>query len=226
MKKFLSLLLALMTLALPVLAEAPAVNVYVSVTDDTGALALAYQSVAVTDADADGVLTINDALTCAHAAHHELGADAYAASATDYGMSMNRLWNVENGGSYGYYLNDLSAWSLLDPVVEGDHVKAYCFTDLAAWSDTYAFFHAPALNAGAGEAITLTLSAAAFDASFAPITIPVAGATITVNGESANVVTDAEGKTTITLAECGVYTISASTDAMTMVAPVCVITVE
>jgi len=225
MKKLISLLLVLMTLAVPALAE-QAPSVYVSITDDTGALVLAYAPVAVTDTDSDDLLTIHDALLCAHAAHHQQGADAYAASLTDFGMSMNKLWNVENGGSYGYYLNDASAWSLLDPVTEGDHVKAYCFTDLAAFSDTYAFFAAPALTVKAGETIELTLSAAAFDANWAPITIPVEGATITVNGETVDALTNAEGKASLTLGENGVYTISAVSDTMTLVAPVCIITVE
>lgn len=225
MKKLISLLLALMTLASPALAE-QAPSVYVSITDDTGALTLAYAPVAVTDTDSDGLLTIHDALLCAHTAHHQLGTDAYAASMTDFGMSLTKLWNVDNGGSYGYYLNDVSAWSLLDPVAEGDHVKAYCFTDLAAFSDTYAFFAAPSLTAKAGEAIELTLSAAAFDANWAPITIPVEDASITVNGEAVDVLTSAEGKAILTLAESGVYTISALSDTMTLVAPVCIITVE
>lgn len=225
MKKFLALLLVLMTLAIPACAE-DGLNVYVSITDDTGALVLACEAIAVTDANADGALTISDALACAHTAKHELGADAYATAMTDYGLSLTKLWNVENGGSYGYYLNNASAWSLLDPIAEGDHVKAYCYTDLTAWSDTYCFFDAPLLQAKAGEAVTLTLSAAGYDESFAPITLAVEGAAITVNGEATGAVTDAEGKAVITLAEAGVYTISAASDAMTMVAPVCVITVE
>lgn len=225
MKKGFALLLTLMTLALPVFAE-DAATVYVSVTDNTGALVLAYAPVVPADADADGALTIHDVLICAHAAYHPLGADAYAAGQTEFGLSMNKLWNVENGGSYGYYLNDASAWSLLDPVAAGDHVKAYCFTDLSAWSDTYCFFNAPSMQAAAGEVLEMTLSAAAFDANWAPITVPVEGASLTINGESANITTDAEGKASLTFTEAGVYTISASSQTMTLVAPVCIVTVE
>jgi hypothetical protein len=201
-------------------------GIYVSITDDTGALVLAHKPVALTDADGDGTLTIHDALVCAHSAYHPGGADAYQAATSEFGLSMNRLWNVENGGSYGYYLNDLSAWSLLDPVVPGDHVKAYCFTDLAAFSDTYAFFASAALSARCGESIALTLSAAAFDANWAPITIPVEGAVITVNGEATSAVTDAQGNASLTLQDRGEYIISAASDSMTLVAPVCVITVD
>lgn len=225
MKKFMSLLLVFLLAVSSALAAEP-VNVYVSITDDTGALVLACQAVAVTDADEDGALTINDALLCAHAANHENGAEAYQSTMSEYGLSLTKLWGVENGGSYGYYVNDASAWSLLDPVAEGDHVKAFVYTDLTAWSDTYTFFNAPMLTAKAGEALELVLSAAGFDESYAPITLTVEGAGITINGEAADLTTDAEGKASLTLAEAGVYTISATSDSMTMVAPVCIITVE
>lgn len=225
MKKFMSLLLVFLLAVSTALAAEPA-NVYVSITDEAGALVLACQAVAVTDADEDGTLTINDALLCAHAANHEKGAEAYQSATTEYGLSLTKLWGVENGGSYGYYVNDASAWSLLDPVAEGDHVKAFVYTDLTAWSDTYTFFNAPMLTVKAGETAELTLSAAGYDESYAPITLAVEGAGITVNGEATDLTTDAEGKVALTLAEAGVYTISATSDSMTMVAPVCIITVE
>lgn len=225
MKKFMSLLLVFLLAVSTALAAEPA-NVYVSITDEAGALVLACQAVAVTDADEDGTLTINDALLCAHAANHEKGAEAYQSATTEYGLSLTKLWGVENGGSYGYYVNDASAWSLLDPVAEGDHVKAFVYTDLTAWSDTYTFFNVPMLTVKAGETAELTLSAAGYDENYAPITLAVEGATITVNGEAADLTTDAEGKVALTLAEAGVYTISATSDSMTMVAPVCIITVE
>lgn len=50
----------------------------------------------------------------------------------------NKLWGTENGGSYGYYVNNVSTWSLTDPVDEGDYVNAFVYTDLTTWFDTYA----------------------------------------------------------------------------------------
>lgn len=228
MKKMFSLLLALSLLfSLSAFAETASsgVHVFVSITDDIGALKLAAEPVFVTDQDGDGTLTLHDALLCAHIAHHKNGAEGYIAVATEYGMSLVRLWGIENGGSFGYYLNDASAWSLLDPVAEGDHVKAYAFTDLAAWSDTYCYFDALTLDAQRESSITLTLSAAAFDAAYNPITLPVEGAVITVNGETTEIKTDAEGKAVITLTESGKHVISAISETQTLVAPVCVITV-
>lgn len=225
MKKFLSLLLAVwMLVSLTASAEA-APTVFVSISDDTGALVLAYAPVTLTDADGDGALTICDALMLAHAAHHPEGAEAFLAEQTEWGLSLYKLWGVENGGSYGYMLNDASAWSLVDPVKDGDHVKAYAFTDLTAFSDTYAYFAAPTAEAAVNSEITLTLNAAGYDEAWNPVTLPVAGATLTVNGEKTDVVTDENGNAVLTLAEAGIYTVSAVSETMTLVPPVCIVTV-
>ena len=223
MKKTLSLLMCLLLCALCCTALCEEnTRVSVSITDDTGALVLALETILVTDSDSDGVLTINDALACAHAAHPD-GAAAYSAVPTEWGLSLMKLWGVENGGSYGYYLNDASAWSLLDPVKEDDHIKAYAFTDLNAFSDTYCYFDAAFVETSVGGTVELTLTAAAFDENFAPITVPVAGAALVVDGEKTDIITDAEGKAVLTFAEDGSYLISADHPDMNLVDPVCIV---
>ena len=225
MKKVLALLVVLM-MVFPVLSLAEeSVQVYVSITDETGALVMAYEAVTVTDTDADGALTFGDALVAAHAAKHENGAEAFGMAQTEYGLSMTKLWGVENGGAYGYCLNDASAWSLLDPVAEGDHVKAYIYTDMTTWSDTYCYFAAPAAEVKAGETLELVLSANGYDANYAPVTFAVAEAQLAVNGEGVDIVTDAEGKAAISFETPGTYVVSAFSSSMTLVAPVCVVTV-
>lgn len=223
-KLFTTLLALLMLVSLTAFAEEAPI-VYVSISDDTGALVLAYAPVQVIDQDADGVLTLCDALAAAHVAAHPDGADAFLAEDTEWGKSLYRLWGVENGGSYGYMLNDASPLSLLDPVQAGDHIKAYAYTDLMTWSDTYCYFAAPVAAAAVNGEITLTLSAAGFDENWAPVTLPVAGAVITVNGEKTEIVTDESGNAVLTLAEAGNYTVSAVSDSMTLVSPVCIVTV-
>ncbi len=225
MKKFLALLASLLLVATFAAAETPAPVVFVSVTDGTGALVLAYAPVTVTDADGDGLLTIADALTLAHVAHHPAGAAAFTVEKTQYGISMVRLWDVDNGGVFGYCLNDASSLSLADPVQPGDHIKAYCFTDLAGWSDAYSFFAAPVATVAAGEPLPLCLSAAGYDDAWNPVTLSVAGAVITVDGMATETVTDDAGCATLAFAEPGVYVVSATSDTMTLVAPVCIVTV-
>ncbi len=226
MKRFLSTLLALaMLLSCAAFAETDAPTVYVAISDDAGALVLAYAPVVVTDADGDGALTICDALMNAHTAYHPDGAAAFVAEDTEWGKSLYVLWGIDNGGSFGYYVNDLSPLSLLDPINDGDYVKAYAYTDLTAWSDTYCYFTAPTAAAAVNAEIALTLSASAYDENWAPITLPVAGAIITVNGEKTAFVTDENGNAVLTLAEAGTYTISAVSETMTLVPPVCIVTV-
>jgi len=192
----------------------------VHVTIVNGSPALTQYEVNVTDIDGDGALTINDALTLAHDGAFDGGSAAGYASATgDYGLYIEKLWGVENGGSYGYYLNNISAMSLGDAVADGDYLTAFVYTDTDAFSDTYCFFDANTISAAAGESFTLTLNAASFDENWNPVTVPVADAVITVDGNATEYKTDAEGKVTMSLAASGV--ISAYSEGMTLVAPIC-----
>lgn len=226
MKKILSVLLALaMLVSLTAFAE-EAPTVYVSISDDTGALVVAYAAVTVNDADGDGALTIYDALVAAHAAYHPDGAEAFLAEDTEWGKSMAKLWGVENGGSYGYCVNDASAFSLVDPIKAGDHVKAYVYTDLVTWSDTYAYFTAPVAEVAVNGEVALTLSANGYDEAWNPVTYPVQGAFLVVDGEvHDDVVTDSEGQFVLPFPEAGEYTISAVSNDLTLVPPVCIVTV-
>lgn len=225
MKKLFSLLCALLMLLSFAVADEEVPVAFVSISDDTGALVLVYAPVALTDADGDGALTICDVLLTAHASYHPDGMDAFAAVDSEWGKSLMKLWGVENGGSYGYYLNDASAMSLADPVAPGDHVKAFVYTDLTAYSDTYTFFTAPVAAAAVNAEVALTLNAAGFDENWSPVTLPVANATLTVNGESTEIVTDENGCAVLTFAEAGEYIVSAVSESMTLVPPVCIVTV-
>lgn len=219
MKRFLGIVLVLALLC----GIASAETIYVSISDDQGRLALANEAVTVSDVDGDGAININEALIAAHEQAYPGGAQAgYEALDVGYGLSMNRLWGVENGGSYGYYVNNASAYSLLDAISDGDSLYAYAFTDLENWSDTYSFFDCAVIEAeGSFE---LTLSAQSFDADWNPVCLPVEGAVITVNGEDSGFVTAADGKVKIEL-DAGEYLISARSETMTLVPPVCRVTV-
>ncbi len=201
-------------------------EVYVTISDGNGDLVLTQEKVTVTDMDDDGVLTINDALYVAHEKKFEGGAVAgYASSMTSYGMSLDKLWGVANGGSYGYYLNHESPLSLLDVVKDGDYVNAYAFMDLDTWSDTYCFFDTNTVQTKVGQTVELTLNAYAYDENWNMMLVPVKDATITLNGVATEYQTDASGKVTVTLAEAGTCMISATTKTQTLVPPVCVVNV-
>lgn len=207
-------------------AESDSVDVFITVADGEGDLALSAEKVSVTDNDGDGVISINDALFAAHEGFYEGGAAAgYEAVESAYGLSLNKLWGVENGGSYGYFLNNASAWSLVDPVSQGDYLAAYAYTDLTAWSDTYCYFDKLFTEVEEGEGLPLTLSAAGFDDAFNPVVLAVQDAVITINGEKTEITTDSEGKVSLTFTESGEYLVGAVSDSMTLVTPVCKVTV-
>ena len=226
MKKYaIAFLCALLALAL--CGAAVAETVYVTIADGQGQLVMVNAAIDVTDVDADGALTINDALYAAHEAAYEGGAEAgYAAADAGYGLSISKLWGEENGGSYGYYLNDVSAYSLLDPVADGDYLNAFVYTDLEAWSDVYCAFDCAAAEMEAGTVLDLTLNMMTFDENWNPVSLPVEDAILTIDGEDSEVVTDAEGKAQFTIEAAGEYLISARSDSAILVPPVCIVTVK
>ncbi|MGN0594560.1 MAG: hypothetical protein ACI4I6_05335 [Hominimerdicola sp.] len=227
MKKILagtiSILMMFGTSALPAFADAnEQANVYVTISDSTGKLALAQEEITVTDIDNDDKLTINDALYATHEAKYNGGAaEGYESAETTYGLSLNKLWGTANGGSYGYRVNNLYAMSLADEINEGDYINAYVYTDLTAWSDKYSYFDVNTATVEAGESITLTLTYEDYDSDYNPITVPAENATITLNGETTEYKTDSDGKVTFSIADEGEYIISAVSDAIILVPPVC-----
>lgn len=200
--------------------------VYVTISDGTGKLPLAQEKIFVTDVDYDGVLTINDALYIAHEEHYNGGAEAgFSSAETEYGVSLNKLWGVDNGGAYGYYNNNISALSLSDTILDGDYITAYAFSDLSAWSDVYSWFDIESAELDKGAEMALTLSYAGYDADWNPVTLFVSDAAITVNGEKTDIKTNSQGKAEIKFDEAGEYVISAVSDTQTLVPPVCKVTV-
>lgn len=203
-------------------------KVYVTISDANGQLVLTQEPITVSDTDKDGYLTINDTMYAAHETKYEGGAEAgYASYYSAYGLSMSKLWGTENGGSYGYYVNNTSAWSLADTVKEGDYVNAFVYTDLTAWTDQYCYFDAFTLSGKEGESVTLTLSTTEWDSEAnQSVIVPVANATIIVDGVATSYKTNEEGKVTVVLDKAGVQIISADSETQTLVPPVCKVDVS
>ncbi|MGN1450502.1 MAG: hypothetical protein ACI4XQ_00230 [Eubacteriales bacterium] len=216
--------LVLCALCVPAFADEEA-TVYVTIS--SGKLELARKPVVLSDADGDGAMTVNDVLILAHNAEFTGGADAgYAFADGDYGLYITKLWGVENGSGYGYYVNNAAAFSLTDAVSAGDSIAAFVYTDTVAFSDTYSFFDKDLISGKAGESVELCLSAAGYDENWAPITLPVEGAVITVDGVDTGVVTDAEGKAVVELSGQGTVVISARSETSVLVPPVCIAELE
>ena len=195
-------------------------NVFMTVAN--GELLLAQEPVEVTDYNSDGKLTLDDALYAAHEQYYEGGAAAgYGSEYGSYGLSLTKLWGVENGSGFGYYVNNASAYSLTDKVENGDYITAFVYTDTDNYSDTYCYFDKNTVSAKAGEEVTFTLSAAGYDDQWNPITVPAENAEITVNGVKTGLKTDKDGKVTLKLDTAGKLVISAVSEDTVLVPPVC-----
>lgn len=229
MKRILSIslafIMALCCLGINAFAQELSAEVYVTIADK-GTLTVTYEEVTVTDIDEDGALTVNDALYAAHEEAYNGGAASGYSYYThkDYGLCIGKLWG-DASGNYGYYLNNASCWSLADTVKDGDSLYAFVYSDGKFFSDTYCYFEENSIDAQAGEEVTLELYGAGYDESWNPISVPVAGATITVDGEATEIKTDENGSATITL-DGGTHVISAVSADKVLVPPVCIAEVE
>ena len=205
---------------------ADAIGVYVTISCE-GSLVNGADEFMVSDLDGDGSVTINDALITVHNELFDGGADAgYGTEDGTYGLSVTKLWGIENGGACGYYVNNVSAYSLTDALNEGDWLYAFTYADVTGYSDMFTFFEERAVSAGVGEELNLCLCGAGFDANWNPVTLTVEGAQLTVNGEAVDSFTDADGNATLTFEEPGEYTVSATAAEGVIVPPVCIVTVD
>ncbi len=224
MKKLFSVMLAFLMImgcmSITSFADEASATVYVSISNK-GQLVAAQTKVTVTDIDGDNSLTVNDALYAAHEAVYSGGAKEGYSYYThkDYGLSIGKLWG-DTSGNFGYYINNSSCWSLADPVKNGDYLNAFVYSDGKNYSDKYCFFNNFTVTANANSDIELTLCSAGYDASWNPVTLPVANAEITVDGKATGVKTDANGKATIQISGAGKHIISAVSASETLVPPV------
>ena len=222
-----ALVLCLMAMPLSVNAEGEQVNVEVTISDKDGNAVLQQKPVTVTDIDNDGALTVNDALYIAHEENFEGGAEAgYSAEKSEYGYGITKLWGTANGGSYGYYFNHNACMGVGDTVSDDDYLDVFIYTDLENWSDKYTFFDSCNAEVLPNIPLELTLSYAGYDENWNPVTLPVEGAVITINGEKTDFVTDTNGYVEITFPEIGEYVVSAVSDTMTIVKPIYPVSVK
>lgn len=208
-------------------AAAGSVDISISIAD-AGKLVVTQEALTVTDADADGSLTINDALILSHDKFYEGGAAAgYSYAATDWGLSITKLWGKENNGSFGYTVNDTFANSLSDILKSGDRVYAYCYQDAEHYTDMYTYFDKTDRSEyTVGDEIELTLMANTFDESWKAVQKPVADAVILIDGKETAYKTGADGKVKVKTDKAGQIVISAANENSIIVPPVYKATVK
>ena len=196
------------------------ITVYVTVSDQ-GELGVTADGSAAVNlpvdvvADANGQATVDAALA---AFHDEYFPDGYATSESAYGLSVSKLWGVENGGSYLFAINNVKCNSGVgyDLVEDGDTLTAVVMKDLTYWADLVTGFDMSEIAVMVGEEVELTLSydSVTYDADWNPThaLVPVVGADVFVAGAADDVltVTDENGKAVVSFDEAGTYVVTAS----------------
>ena len=229
MKKIISLAAAVVllcsTLTVGAFAAEPKTSADITVNfSNAGVLELAQKPVRVTDTDKDGKLTIADALYAMHEANYKGGAAAGFATAVheQYGLNVTKLWG-DDSGSFGYYLNNKAPMNAAEPVTDGDSLTAFIYKDTATWSDVYSYFNANTYNLDLDKTNEFELQLKGIRYDY-PTDKALSAAEITINGEKTTYKTNADGKVKIKLTKQGSYVISAASNALTLVPPVCVVT--
>lgn len=230
----------------PTLADPIDVNITVS---NQGVLAkandgsaMAYKEVHVTDADEDGMISVDDALK---AAHEEYCPGGYATEKSDYGISVTKLWGISTYNTL-FFVNGKGLESnVADSVInEGDAVYASVNADNINYADWYTYFNKSYKTVDQGEEFSLNIKG--FQGMSGVSASNVTGVDIGIwkNGEFSkidNTVTDKNGNVTLSFDKPGEYIVTAAgsiDDTWTdwsgktvsakcpIMAPACVVTVE
>ncbi len=199
------------------------VDVYVTIANK-GELPLKQSKITATDLNDDKKVDLDEVFVATHQMKYN-GENGYTTSESQWGLSIATLWG-DTSGFFGYYINNVMSMGLSDEVKNGDYVDAYVMQYKNSLYDTYTFFDVREATAVKGGEFELTLSYVGFDDSWNPVNYASAGSSIVVNGEKTSSVTDANGRVKLSFANAGTYVISATSEAVTMVPPVCVVTVK
>lgn len=203
------------------------IKVSVSIVN-AGSIEVAAEEVTVTDQNANGALDVEDVIITAHDTYFDGGAaSGYATAENSWGsMSITKLWGETSSNGYGYYINNASAGSLNDTVSDGDYVCAFVYANAYPDNDLYSYFDECQASVETEEQLDLTLSyQTGYDENWDPVFGALEGATITVDGTETTYTTDEQGKVSLEFDAAGKYVVSAAKDGLTLVPPVCVVTV-
>lgn len=168
--------------------------------------------VTVKDLDSDGVLTYDEALVAAHAAFCP---DGYATKVTNYGITVSKLWGVEDDVNYYFFNNQVALTvNVGESVKAGDKLYATVLKDTTNYTDFLSFFNAEEKTVEAGESFTLTLKGFQGMTSSLDSAVVIPGASVGTwnNGTFTPIsgkTTDAEGSVTLSFDTPGTYYVTA-----------------
>ena len=202
-KKILSMLLALIMLLSVGLVNAEEesnISVFLSVSR-YGKIVKnkAGESMAYVEVNLNGKSTynLNDVFLAAHTEYYDGGESGYASSESEWGFGIDKLWGDESG-NFGYQVNSgaETVMGLNHEVSDGDYIDAFIYKNAYPDTEGYAMFDTAQAEAFAGGELELVLQYfSGYDENWNNIISPCADATITINGEGTEFVTDENNKT-------------------------------
>ncbi len=242
MKKLLSVLLSLIMLMGVIPAQVMAdesITVYVSVSrygdfvqDKNGNL-MAYVPL---ELSGQSSYTIDDVFSLMHERYYPDGVEGYATSySEEWGLGVDKLWG-DTSYNFGYQVNG-GRVSVMGPgqeVEDGDSIDACVYKNTYQNLEKYARFEAAVEETCREKEVSLTLSyVSGYDDSWNSIFSPCEGATIYIDGEETDYITDENGEVILSFDEMRTYIISAKKSQMVgdvempaITAPVCVVNVS
>ncbi len=185
------------------------------------------KSVTVTDADKDGVLSLNEALLAAHKTYNT--EDGFATKNTDFGLQITKLWG-EATEIVGICKNDTFTNAVnVEVVAKDDKIVAFIYQDKTTWTDKYTYFTEAEKTAQTGEAVDLTLNILGYASNLPAANVPL-GTYSMADGSftELNVTTDANGKAAVSFAAPGTYYVGpkAEVGGVNYVPAICKVTVK
>ncbi len=177
---------------------------------------------------------LDDVLKKAHQIYYSDREAGYASSEGEFGFAVDMLWG-DTSKKFGYQVNagTETVNGLTHPVSDGDYIDACIYKNF--WPDTegYARFNTQREELLEGQEISLLLTYSnGYDEEWNVIYSPCEEATILINGEETELLTDEDGKVNISFPEAGSYIVSAKKTKIlkeetvpAITAPVCLVKV-
>lgn len=236
---FLSLIMTLGLTVIPVCAETDnEITAYLNVTQygqilkDKSDNVMALMPVGLSGKES---YTLDDAFTALHDICYDGGSNAgYSSANGAYGPYITKFWGDESG-NFGYQINGgtESVMGLSHEVKNGDVIDAVIYKNTYPDTESYTKFDKYTAESYIGEQLELTLSQAGYDENWNTVFSACKNASVTINGNTTDYVTDENGKAAFSFDTPGTYVVSANkektlneTAVPAITAPVCVVTVK
>ncbi len=176
---------------------------------------------------------LNDAFAEFHNTYYE-GEEGYAFEESEYGPYVTEFLN-DVSGNFSYQLNQGSemVMGLNHEIEDGDTIDFSINKNYYPDTESYAVFKDTHIETFSGKEIEIELNQSGYDENFNLVFSSCPDATIIIDGEKTEIVTDAEGKAKILIDNPGRYVVSATKSKIVkektvpaITAPACIIDVE